>query len=557
MHGRINAARLALNTRTRLLLAGVVGAAALAAGPAAAHAANVQVIGSPTQNIQYTAADGEVNDVGVLRDSTTNRFVFREFGTAPLTAGIGCTQLDPQRASCPRSGIVQVLMTVKDQNDRVRLGASHGLGELGSACCIVGGGDGADNLDATFVTTQGVALNGEVGNDTLHGGAGPDLLRGGAGFDTYAGGDGVDEVSYSDHTTAVAASLDGVANDGSPGVDSFFFDGRPSENIPADVEALSGGKDNDTLTGNADPNRLFGLLGSDDVRGLQGADTLDGGSNGGVGSGDVLNGGAGPDVLFSAPGPDRMIGGGGFDTVTYENQFAPVTADLDNIADDGADGGAEGDNAGGDDIEELVGGSGDDTLKGNGQANSIVGGLGSDVLKGFAGDDSLFANDAIHDTVVCGGDTDLASVDLQDGPAGFSDCETVDQAAVDQHPTVKIRSRELRLRHHHGAGDRHFVRVKLHCPRRLARGCKGSLTIAKHGGVHRLGHSKRGAQRVVGRARYHRIAAGSSRRVRVPVRRRATRAVHRHGQIEVTIRARELDNNGEPKITLRRVKLHR
>lgn len=58
-------------------------------------------------------------------------------------------------------------------------------------------------------------------------------------------------------------------------------------------------------------------------------------------------------------------------------------------------------------VENLTGGSGNDSLTGNDLANVLVGGLGADSLFGLAGVDTLNAADGIADTVIdCGADTD-------------------------------------------------------------------------------------------------------------------------------------------------------
>src|SRR5438552_192410 len=212
--------------------------AALVAVPGA-HAATVAVIlGTTTHTMSYQAAPGEINDVEVLQ-GTGDSLLFREAGTAPLTAGAACTQLDPQRASCSTAGVDRVSIDVADGNDRVRLGASHGGGSLPAPCCTVVGGAGNDTLDGSFVTNVGLALTGQTDADTLIGGAGNDVLRGGPGPDAMSGLGGIDEVSYDDHTAGVSATLDGAANDGAPGVDGFGIGFTGGDAIAADVEGLT------------------------------------------------------------------------------------------------------------------------------------------------------------------------------------------------------------------------------------------------------------------------------------------------------------------------------
>src|SRR4051794_39186868 len=232
------------------LTAALASTLALAAG---AHASNVSIGGFPVQFMTYFAPAGEVNDVGVL-NGPGGTLVFRESGTVALHAATGCTQIDPQRASCPTAGVSVVELLAGDGADRVRLGASHGAGNLPSICCTVAGGADADTLDAHFITGTNVTLNGNDGTDTLLGGAGNDLLRGGAQADVMTGGDGVDEVSYGDRSVGVTATLDGIANDGTPGFDGGTTTGADS--IAADIESLTGGSGDDSLTGDNRRNTL-------------------------------------------------------------------------------------------------------------------------------------------------------------------------------------------------------------------------------------------------------------------------------------------------------------
>lgn len=213
-----------------------------------------------------------------------------------------------------------------------------------------------DDVDVEDVTTGSGddVLIGDGSSGALRAGAGSDLLDGGAGADVLDGGPGTDRVTYASRAAGVAASLDGVANDGEacPGA------GCEGDAITA-VEHLVGGSGPDVLTGGP------------------AADTLDGGP--------------GDDVLAGGPGtaPDVLLGGDGADTATYAGRTEDLTVTLDGTADDGAAG--EGDAVGGPGatIERVVGGTGDDDLTGNGLANVLDGGGGADVLRGAGGPDDL------------------------------------------------------------------------------------------------------------------------------------------------------------------------
>jgi Ca2+-binding RTX toxin-like protein len=110
---------------------------------------------------------------------------------------------------------------------------------------------------------------------------------------------------------------------------------------------------------------LFGAAGADSIEGGQGNDEIDGGT-----------------------GADRLLGWGGFDELSYSGRSAPVVVDL---AAKTAGEAGEGDAVAG--FETLVGGHGDDVLRGAAAAETIDGGLGDDVLRGRGGPDALFGGE--------------------------------------------------------------------------------------------------------------------------------------------------------------------
>ena len=125
-------------------------------------------------------------------------------------------------------------------------------------------------------------------------------------------------------------------------------------------DALAGGQGDDTITGGTGSNVLSGGDGDDTLTGGQGDDTLAGGMGG-----DTLTGGLGNDVFDegdSLSGTDTMAGGGGNDFLTYAARAAGVTVTMDGVFDDGEAG--ESDNVGAD-IEDAIGGNGDNVLVGS------------------------------------------------------------------------------------------------------------------------------------------------------------------------------------------------
>ncbi len=293
-------------------------------------------------------------------------------------------------------------------------------------------GDGADNL---LIGGSGDdLLSGAGGSDTLIGGAGADMFVGGAGNDSFSGGDGNDTLSFSgtatDLVVTMAADALGTGLATGDGNDSFDYT----------VENLIGGDGNDALSGNDLANSLAGGSGNDTLAGGDGDDLVngDGGDDllaGGLGN-DTLSGGAGTDTatwagsgaainaslhtllasgqgsdvldadienltgsghddtLEGSSGANVLAGGAGVDTVTYTHAGAAIAASL--ASGSGTLGDAAGDAYLG--IENLTGGSHDDTLRGDDGPNRLDGGLGNDTLEGALGNDTLVGGGGI-DTV--------------------------------------------------------------------------------------------------------------------------------------------------------------
>lgn len=165
-------------------------------------------------------------------------------------------------------------------------------------------------------------------------------------------------------------------------------------------DRVFGGRGNDTIFGQGGEDAVFGERGSDDLFGGAGSDRLFGATgndeiDGGAGDGDRVDGGAGDDILGGGPGDadvvaggvgnDRIDGGpGAHDIASYKGAGGPVSVNLGS----GAVGGAEGERLHG--IEDVLGGSGDDTLIGDAAANRLDGGPGSDRLVAVGAGDRAF-----------------------------------------------------------------------------------------------------------------------------------------------------------------------
>lgn len=184
---------------------------------------------------------------------------------------------------------------------------------------------------------------------------------------------------------------------------------------------VHGNLGDDTFTSRDAGDTLLGEGGNDTIR--------DNSSTTGT---DIIDGGTGDDAIFNGPGPDDIHGGIGVDTVTLQGTNDIVT--LDDVADDGGASG-EGDNIHSD-VENLVGGLGDDSLTGSAAANLLDGGGGQDQLFGGAGADNLIGG-AGPDTMFGGPDFDRVTypeVPSQPSPLAGDQTITLDDVANDGIP---------------------------------------------------------------------------------------------------------------------------
>lgn len=315
--------------------------------------------------------------------------------------------------------------------------------EGNSADNLLYGGDGNDTL------------SGAGGNDTLYGEAGDDVLKNtGSGIHIYDGGSGNNTVSYEGFVTAIGADLtliDGNTNGVIGGIERYI-----------NIQNLTGGTLSDTLSGNSEVNILKGGGGADFLSGRGGNDLLlgeDGNDalEGGSGA-DVLNGGTGTDTasyanassgvvidlanlsvgtgrgtgeaegdtfdsievvagsLFSdyiyagnpaatgsiaysggANSSTILVGGTSFagDTVDFSGSTGAITVDL--TSQTGSGGWAAGATFSA--IENIVGSSFDDSLKGDAQANRLLGEAGNDNFFGSVGASDTYEGGTGVDTI--------------------------------------------------------------------------------------------------------------------------------------------------------------
>ncbi len=213
--------------------------------------------------------------------------------------------------------------------------------------------------------------------------------------------------------------------------------------------ALEGGDDSVDATGYDSAITVLASPGADMIIGGDAADRIDGGDGDDVidggGGGDSLEGGAGDDVVFGGDGNDALFGGAdddrldgglggdsiigreGHDIVDYSSRTRALVVTLNSGVYDGEIGENDRVNI---DVEEVLGGSGDDefhangtvrtTLRGGAGNDRLYGGYGADLLDGGAGDDLLDGGGEADD-LQCGADLDSYRTDGLDTVAG--DCE--------------------------------------------------------------------------------------------------------------------------------------
>lgn len=230
-------------------------------------------------------------------------------------------------------------------------------------------------------------LNGNGGHDMIDGGANNDILNGGDGDDTLIGGSGTDTINGGNGTDTVSQTVNANQT-----LTDAQLTGNGTDTLTSIEQAiLTGGAGNNTLNASA-------FSGNVTLNGLGGNDTLTGGAGN-----DILTGGAGNDTYSfntnTARGSDLIDeSGGGTDTITFSGSNNAVALDL-------GLGGSQAVNGNlnltitPDQIENVTGGNGADTLIGNTLNNTINGGSGNDTMSGGAGNDSL-AGGTGTDTVV-------------------------------------------------------------------------------------------------------------------------------------------------------------
>jgi Ca2+-binding RTX toxin-like protein len=232
------------------------------------------------------------------------------------------------------------------------------------------GGSGGDTLTGD---SNGNTLSGNAGDDTLLGLNGNDRLSGGGGNDRLEGGGNDDFADYAYLATALVATLN-------PSGTVSLVAAAGDSDVLVGIENIAGGSGDDTLVGAGSANTLSGNDGADTLRGANGNDRLDGGA--------ALDT---ADFAYASAGISFTLASAGTVTVTV------ASGDTDTLVL----------------IENVIGGSGNDRLVGDGTANWLQGNAGADSLAGGGGDDTL-SGGAGNDQLFGGNDAADAGFDRAD-----------------------------------------------------------------------------------------------------------------------------------------------
>jgi VCBS repeat-containing protein len=263
----------------------------------------------------------------------------------------------------PRAGDVGTLKVKVTATDNYAASVSDTFDLVINSLNLTGNLNAANNLSGTAsnnILTGGNLndiLNGGAGNDTLYGNEGNDRLNGGDDNDTLYGGNSNDLLF------------------GDAGNDILYGDaGNDNLNGGTGTDMLYGSTGDDILNGDAGDDTLDGGEGSDRLNGGDGNDTIVGSAGN-----DLFYGGAGNDLFLidvnTPQGNDLVNGDAGIDTLDFTGSTTAVNVNLSkttaqivspNLVLTVLN------------LENVKGGSGNDTLAGNALNNVLTGGAGAD-----------------------------------------------------------------------------------------------------------------------------------------------------------------------------------
>ncbi len=225
---------------------------------------------------------------------------------------------------------------------------------------MLDGGIGNEYIDGGIGNDT---VNGGIGNDYIHGGIGNDTVNGGEGNDISSGGDGNDILNGGGGNDIVFGSAGNDTLDGGAGNDNLYGGNSSPPDSDTGNDVLLGNAGNDTLYGGAGNDNLTGGIGDDtyiiDADVDLGTDTIN----------ETLIGGI--DTLDFSTTTTKAININ-LNTITTQTVATGVQLVIPVIS-----------------IENVYGGSLNDTIIGNSLNDILNGGRGNDTLTGGTGNDSF------------------------------------------------------------------------------------------------------------------------------------------------------------------------
>lgn len=250
----------------------------------------------------------------------------------------------------------------------------------------------------------------------INSGDGDDIIYGGRNVDTVTSGDGNNMIDVGDG--------DDVVTTGNGNNSIFLGEGD---------NTLTTGAGTDTVTAGDGDNTINVGDGSNNVTVGNGNNSISGGSGN-----DTFVAGNGNNIFVGGLGTNSFTGGTGNNTIDYS--LITSTPIIINLLAGTASGTGLSDSFTG--VQNVIGGSGNDTITGTTLANIIYGGDGDDVITGGGGNDTLYGgngNDTItggtgNDTIYAGdgNNTVLTGVSGTDSVYGG----TGNTSVVSQHSGV-------------------------------------------------------------------------------------------------------------------------
>ncbi|MCX7424011.1 MAG: cadherin domain-containing protein [Planctomycetia bacterium] len=368
--------------------------------------------GETGDDVYAFANAGAVLEVDTVVELTDQGRDLLDFNSATVAVTVNLTSdgsVAPNSLASHTNRTIKTGVSGQAANFEGARGGSGGDSITGNAADnFLDGGAGNDTLTGSAGNDT---LSGGLGNDSAMGGAGNDMLNGGDGNDALLGGANDDTYFFQavTGTTPDTDTLTELPNDGLDRLDfsSLAANVAVTVNLSSDTllathanrtvktaaasqfanfENAKGGAGNDQLFGNSLTNRLEGGLGNDLLIGVAGNDFL----IGGLGD-DAYVFGA---VTSAETDTIQELADEGIDRVDFNsvNASNPVSV---NLASDTAlatlgnltvvtSSVGEANN-----IENAIGGFGNDSLIGNSGNNSLSGGGGNDTLTGGDGNDTL------------------------------------------------------------------------------------------------------------------------------------------------------------------------